>query len=265
MLGLLLVLGAGLEVSGPVGCVDANAVGAAVDAVGGIDIAEAVAIRVTPTDDGYALVVDIALADAAPLHREVALRPRECADVADLVALLVKNQRRARTEAPAARSPRPREAPRAMDPRTRPADYARQRAAVGWGLCEGPTTCGGLRMGVSAGVSLPTGNRLALDAGWDIDERWTGIAAAEAFVTRGGLAAGVAWRTRVDVLEMSARGLLGAGGGIGDYGAGYYVSPTVAVRARVGYVFAELGTFWPLPMDRQPGAYLVVGMAPVGP
>lgn len=312
-------LGGALEVSAPPGCVDPVEVGAAIDEIGGIDVAEVVRVSVTPNTDEYTLVVDIALAQAEPLHREVPLRPRECQDVADLVAVLVQAQRRAALEArllaaenkannaskgeddAGAGVPPPKPALPAMDPRTRGVTYPGTEARAyepDFSACEGPMACAGLRVGVGVGAAYPFGGRGALDTGWDLTPNVTAIGLVDAMAgsdTRAGANVGLAYRTTIeDVVEFSVRGLIGGGGGTrtitptgledaqcvpDDSGnpvpqietlkgstvlTNWYVAPTVAVRGRVGYVFAEVGTTWHLNLDDAPAAYVAIGFAPVG-
>jgi hypothetical protein len=322
LLFVALAAAATVDVQAPAGCVDPVEVSAALDEIGGIDIAETVRVQVTPRLDEYALVVDIALAQAAPLHREVALRPRECQDVADLVAVLVQSQRRAALEARllaeqsvpvdedgnvATGEPQPKPALPAMDPRTRGAQYPGTTSATyedGWSPCEGPAQCGGFRFGLSLGLAYPLVGRGAIDTGWDVTENLTAIAAVDTHgqgdvgnggVMRIGGGAGVSYRTRMfDFLELSARGLLGGGGGTstirsqgvedvqcvpdesgnsvpqlktltGSRGVtSWYVAPSFAMRARIGYLFGEVGTTWHLNLDQTPNAYVAIGIAPFG-
>lgn len=312
-LTVTFVLGGALDVSAPPGCVDPVEVSAALDEIGGIDIAETVHITVTPRMDEYALVVDIALAGAPPLHRDVPLRPRECQDVADLVAVLVQSQRRAALEAKLLAdleaskphmgpdgAPLPKPALPAMDPRTRPAAQMMSDEPVmfdGWSPCDGPMPCGGFRLGVALGGAFPLGARASVDTGWDVNESTTAIVQGEALTgdqfARAGGSAGVAWRTLVvdRVVEVSVRGLIGFGGGnsaakdkalapvecvvdesgnaVGSQLAPsrittWYLAPTIGVRARIGYAYAEAGTFWHVNLDDTPSAYLAVGFAPFG-
>lgn len=316
---LALLMSGTVDVVAPAGCVDPVEVSAALDEIGGIDIAETVRVEVTPRLDEYALVVDIALAQAAPLHREVPLRPRECADVADLVAVLVQSQRRAALEArllaaeneannvdedgkPATGVPPPKPALPAMDPRTRGAQFpgtAPMSYGDGWSPCDGPAQCGGFRFGLSMGLAYPFGGRGAIDTGWDVTPNITAIALVDTMgsneVVRIGAAGGLAYRLKVaDVVELSLRGLLGGGGGsaaIASQGTedvqcvpdgngnvvpqvttlsgtrmhtSWYVAPTAAFRARIGYLFAEAGTTWHLNLDATPAAYVAIGIAPFG-
>ncbi len=224
----LLTSGA-LEVRAPPGCVDPLEVATALDQIGGIDVAEVVRVQVTPRLDEYALVVDIALAQAEPQHREVPLRPRECGDVADLVAVLVQNQRRAALQARLAAAPEsdvageegassPTAAPSATDPSTQgSADPGTATTPHDRSPCDVPGKCADFRLGLALGGSYPLGGRGGVDLASDLTPDVTAIAVAEAYggiESRMGVAAGMAWRTHVaDVAEVSLRGLLGAGVG----------------------------------------------------
>lgn len=263
----LVLLPAAIEVSAP-GCVDLETVVAAVDAVGGVDVIENV--RVVVEDDaagGARLRIDLELIGVSPLHREAPLLPVECADVADLTAFLVKSQReqagatRALSTAPAP-DPQP---PRAQ--RAPPRDGRRHSEA--WGVCDGPPTCGGgVRSSASFGFGMPTISRFALDIGFDLDEHLTPTAtleygAAGRAVLYGGL---MARALLGDVVEVSARGSVGVGGGLPYIGGPTWtVAPQAALRARVGYVFVDVGGVWHLNLDPTPGAFVAVGVAMTGP
>ncbi|MDP2343940.1 MAG: hypothetical protein Q8O67_23485 [Deltaproteobacteria bacterium] len=297
-LSLLLVLGAAIEVNAPAGCVDPVEVAAALEEIGGVDVAERVAVTVTPRLDEYALVVDVALLQSAPLHREVSLRPRECADVADLVAVLVQGQRRAALEARLLAAPEPavvvevakKSARPGIDPRVRPNDQ--QLREPHWSPCDGPIPCGGFRLGLAMGGAFPTGARFGLDTGWDVSRDVSAIAVGEVFsglgTTRMGAGGGAAWRATIDkTFELSLRGLVGGGIGttsikdvpiaepvecvVDETGQArtkdqvtWFVGPTLAARGRIGYVFVEVGTYWHVNIDAFPGAYFAIGIAPFG-
>lgn len=296
---LAIALAGTLEVDGPAGCLDPTEIANALDAVGGIDVAELVAVRATPVLDEYALVIDIALIRTAPLHREVPLRPRECADVADLVGVLVAGQRRAALEArlrpskedstasdvPSA-SPKP-AAPPAPDPRVSPI-LGERRLVTGWTPCDGPVDCGGFRLNLGLGPALPFGGRAAIDTGYDVSPSLSVVAVAEAIEVarvgaRASVSGGLAWRTHIDVLELSVRGALGGGSGtrrttqvateaVCDDGSTpkgpatsaretFFLAPSAAVRGRIGYLFIEAGTFFHIGLDELPGGHLAVGVA----
>lgn len=298
-LAFALVTAAALDVHAPAGCLDAVELAAAIEEVGGIDVAESVAVTITPVMDSYALVVDIALIDAPSVHREVPLRPRECADVADLVAVLLQGQRRAALEArlrppPAMTLPLPREALPADDPRRKPADFARNRDVTFPNPCEGPLPCGGFRGGVSFAGAVPLGARMAVDIGYDVSPEGTAIVVVDGYERSGSRRAagslGIAWRKKIGVLELSGRGLFGAGAGsaaeksgapsavacvvdkessavrtVSEGHSAVFIQPTVAVRSRIGYVFAEAGASWAVGLDELPGAYLAIGVSLFGP
>lgn len=215
------------------------------------------------------LFVDVALVGAPPLHREAPLRPVECKDVADLVAFLVKSQREQAARSVASSTlpaPEPsRERPlRAV---TRSREDVR-RAVDTWSLCDGPPSCGGLRSTASVGLGYPMLSRLAFDVGYDLDDHLTPTATL-AWTTAGRvlLSGGLQARTRVgDVLELSARGLIGVGGGLTDHGgADVAVAPEVVLRARLGFAFVDVGAGWHVNLDRTPGAFAAVGLAFSGP
>lgn len=322
-LAAALWLGGALEVTAPPGCLAPIEVSAALDEVGGIDVAESVSVIVTPRLDEYALVVEIALAGVPPLRRDVPLRPRECQDVADLVAVLVQGQRRAALEAKLLEERATQAAPQsagddeqtrsstdsgfAIDPRTRPtAQLPEEQPGLSesWSPFDGPFPAGGFRLGAGFGGVFPLGARATVETGFDLSPSATVIAVGEATVndddvTRGGGSAGLAWRMLVfdRAVELSARALLGAGGGQSSKGVSsvrqsdcpadsdggstapvedphrsaespittWYIAPNVAVRARFGYVFVEAGTLWHVNLDDTPAAYFAVGFAPIGP
>lgn len=308
---LALAMAGALEVDGPPGCLDPVEIGNAIAEVGGIDVAETVAVRAVPILDEYTLVVDIALIRSAPLHREVPLRPRECADVADLVGVLVAGQRRAGLEARlrgdgddgensgensgegqsvASVTPAPQAGPPAPDRRLPQLDGER-RLVTGWTPCDGPPDCGGFRLNVGLGVTLPLAVRLAADTGYDISPSLGVVALAEVMgsggVSRAALSGGLDWRTRIDGLELSARAALGGGLGppraasaaipaeaicddgstpkvpdaLAEVNGTFFLAPSAAVRGRLGYLFVEAGTFFHLGIDDLPGGYLTVGLA----
>jgi hypothetical protein len=174
-----------------------------------------------------------------------------------------------------------------IDPRARH-DDGRGSPSPTWSPCDGPVPCGGFRLGLSLGGAFPTGARFAVDSGWDLTPAVTAVVVGEAFTaTRLGVAGGAAWRTSIDrTFELSLRGLVG--GGIGTRSISdkpllepeecvadengqlpsaiptWFVSPTIAVRGRIGYVFVEVGTYWHLNIDALPAGYFAIGVAPFG-
>lgn len=313
---LALTITAALEVEAPSGCIDVVEVDVALQEIGGLDPAEQVAVRVTPRLDEYVLTVDIALLETPTLHREVPLRPAECRDVADLVAVLVQQQRRAALEsrllhpattaaitdtAPTTSTASPGHGgPTRVPPADPPAPRPVQVLDDSWGPCDGPARCGGWRASAGLGAAIGLGERAAVDTGWDIGPA-TIVLQGSAISSgaepeselRGDIAIGAAWRSLIiEQVELSARALVGVGGTSGgtrplanssapcvvdDAGdpivtgpdehvaaATMFVAPSVAVRARYGYVFVEAGTFWHVPVDVTPVTYFAIGIAPLG-
>jgi hypothetical protein len=321
---LALTITAALEVDAPVGCVDLVEVDVALQEMGGLDPAERVAVSVTRRLDEYVLTVDIALLEAPALHREVPLRPPECRDVADLVAVLVHQQRRAALES---RLVRPATTPASTDtapttpttptipttpttptgrgrqtpvPAVDPPPPGPQMLDDSWGPCDGPARCGGWRASAGLGAAIGLGQRAAVDAGWDIGLATVLLQGSavdsgteSGSELRGDVAIGAAWRSTIlEQVELSGRALIGVGGTSGgtrplanssapcvvdDAGdpivtgpdehlaaATMFVAPSVAVRARYGYVFVEVGTFWHVLVDVAPVTYFAVGLAPLG-
>ena len=268
MLLLLLFVQSAVDVDAPVGCVDVAAVGAAVASVGGIDeLAERVSVSVADEDgDGTsALVVDVWLIGAPPLHREAPLRPIECHDVAALVAFLVKSQRELPPEAGGPR----RQALPAPDRRLQRASPTalggRPRDADAWSLCDGPPSCGNLRLTASAGYALPLDVRLAVDVGFDIDDHTTALITA-VYSSSVLLEGGVQWRRLIGDVECSARVLVGLGAGLKRVGSLLpTASPELAVRARYGFAFVDAGAYWHILVDESPAAFVAAGLAFAGP
>lgn len=277
MLALVLLLGAAIEVRGSEGCVDTAAVVTAVDAVGGIDVAEAVVVEVTlalddggsPPADGQ-LVVEVRLVGAPPLRRAAQRRAVECRDVPYLVPFLVKNQRTLADEPAADAAPiTARRDRRARAPSADARPTGPRAVAPVWSLCDGPPSFGPLRLPLSAGAGTAM-SRFALDLGWNVDA-FDALDVHGAVEVHGrgriGVGGGVAWNARVgDVFGVSARGTIGAVAGASDYGvARLGVAPSVTVRAGAGFVFVEAGGFFHVGLDDGPGGWVAVGVMLAGP
>jgi len=260
-------------------CVDANAVTEAIDAVGGIDPAEHVRISLTQVDDkSYELGLDIALIGAARLERTTPLRAVECADVPELVAVLLMSMRREAAEATKTVKAAAIVIDKPVRNAWRPAPRLREAEVLdaGWSPCHGPPSAGPLSLNGGIGIAT-TGPRAQLDAGYDINDRLTITLESDMSSFGGGVHAGVAWRTHIEGGEVSVRGLLGGGLGLpltlqhGPFGVGYtnnpagFVAPIVAARGRIGWVFGELGATWRFGSDVLPGAYATIGVALLAP
>ncbi len=258
----LVLLPAVVEVDAK-GCVDVDAVAAAIDGVGGVeDVAEDVHVRV----DGDRLFIDVALVGAPPLHREAPLRPVECKDVADLVAFLVKSQRgqaKATGALPKPDTPSPFSS---SSPSSSPALQPRRTQPQNidaWSVCDGPPTCGGLRITASVGLELIKETRIALDLGYDVADHTTAVVTAVyGNAGRVLLSAGLQQRTMVaHLVELSARGGLGVGGAVKLDGVRPLLAPEVVGRARIGFVFVDVGGTWHLNIDDTPSVIVAVGVA----
>lgn len=227
---LALSLAAGLEVSAPTGCVDPIEVEVALQEVGGLDPAEQVTVRVTPLLDEYTLGIDIALIETPTIHRQVPLRPSECRDIADLIAVLVQQHRRAALHARVLGATRTTTTPKAApdeddaDRQTAPPPDAATPPTSPLlddtlSPCTGPVRCGGFRASGSLGLAFGLGQRTAVDMGWDLGSAsviaqgsmiGTGVEPEDELRVDGAI--GGAWRSLiVDQVEVSARGLVGLG------------------------------------------------------
>jgi hypothetical protein len=256
--GLLIAatLVAAVEVDAPLGCVSHVELEVALNEIGGLDPAEQVAVRVMrqpsmiptgeavvpvpPADDAYLLTLDIALLQAPSLHREVRLWPTECRDVADLVAVLVQQQRRASLKqrlvdfentsndgdpAPSTTRVVPRNRSLGSTPLLDPSQQRQTELLEDtWRPCDGPIRCGGWRSSASYGAAFGLGQRAAADTGFDVSAA-TVLVQGSVVGTfadpsrgelRGDISIGAAWRTKLlQHVELSTRGLLGVGGTTG--------------------------------------------------
>jgi hypothetical protein len=255
LITLLALLPVDIEVHAP-GCVERDAVVVAVDAVGGIDVVEHVRVLVERDagDDAH-LVIELELIGAPPLHREAPLLPVECADVADLTAFLVQQQREQARHTP------PRQLPAPERPRLRAARQTYLREVQSCGSCERPAweNCGGLRLSASIGaLAMPDGYaRFAFDVGYSINEH---VAPVLTFETTGtgplGLTAALQARAQLAIVEASVRV------GLRATVAPLTFGPQAAVRARVGYGFVDVGGLLRVGTDGwSPGGFVAVGIA----
>jgi hypothetical protein len=249
---LLALIPVDIEVHAP-GCVERDAVVEAVDAVGGIDVVEQVRVLVERTADNDArLVIELELIGSPPLHREAPLLPVECADVADLTAFLVQQQREHARALPAPEAP-VRERISSFE---RPPPRVREVESC-FGTCDDPFR-GRLQTSISIGAALPASLRLAVDVGIDVDDHFTPTFSLYASSTDGiGFSPGLQARLRLDAVELSIRGGLGV-----TIGAATGVGPQAVLRARVGYGFLDVGGTVSLGLrEVKPSAFVAVGLA----
>jgi hypothetical protein len=248
-------------------------------------------------EEPYRLKVMALLLNAPPFERQAALRASECDDVVDLVVVwLAAHRRAARAGSPSPSSP-PFSSPASVDDvalrpaRTRSAPVSDRPLVTesSWSACDGPPPCLGLNVAAGVGVSAD-GSRLFVDGGWglvpDVDvvllAEVSALGASEwnTIPVDAGASVGVAWRTPVPLALVTVRGLLGAGVmTIGDLQASTqtptctsqsnltisgdqvaHVSPLVAVRAELGWAFAEVGGLWRFGVFDHPTVYAAVGV-----
>lgn len=259
---LALSLGAVVEVHAPADCLVVGAVETALAGVGGVDVAELVRVTVEPgappDERGRArstASIEIALINAPPLARMLPIRPLECRDLPDLVALLVAEQRALAASSP----PPPRPAP--PPERSRAPRVMERYASPGCAdvCCVGPPEWGGTALSAFAGPVLalgsmgPTfGSRAGASVAVGVDDRVALVVSVEGvFVdhvhdAQGAMALhlGPEWRWQVDELVVSVRPTLGVGGAVVS-GRGYDVlaAPALASRVRFGWVLVEAGAF----------------------
>jgi hypothetical protein len=264
-------------------CVDEAKLKAALDDVGGIEPAEEVRVSATQlSDSDYELDIFIALIGVPPLSRKTPLRAVECKDVPDLVAVLVMTMRRER-EAKAvvvAKTPerinvdtwRP-----APQPRRHSSTMGVRQADVSEAssLCTGPPTLGNFSLGISAGYEPSAIVRGQLDASYVLGRNVSLVGVVDGSRWGVGAHLGLGWKFSLEGAEISPRVLLGLGAGVAvarrgvtihEYGATTsYISPIVALRARLGWFFVETGGIWHIIRDPFPGIYLSGGMALFAP
>jgi hypothetical protein len=286
-LWLLLHLQAGITIEAPAGCVETVEVEVALAEVGGIDVTELFELRLVPSNEGFDLSLDIALNGAPPLHRDVALRRRDCRDVADLVAVLVQQQRRAANDRVFV--------PEAVT-RATPVSKPTAQPARTSGRAREPVLdcCGAFHLAGTVGPAFAVGARGAVEVGWDFPRlALTTFVAVEAIADlgqadkRGDVAVGVAWHVPTGDIDVSLRPQFGVGatsGGTrnvsgsaapcasgttekplsGEYvvASSAYLAPAVAARARLGVVFFEVGSQWHIGVDTAPLVYAGIGIEP---
>jgi hypothetical protein len=248
-------------------CVDVDALSRALDDVGGIDAAERVTLAVVARDDGgYELDIELLLIGVPRFTRTTALRPVECKDVPELVALLVATLRREHANAPSP-SPPPIDAWRPAPERRRrlAADSTTAEVEGCFTSCLQPPELGPFSLSAAMGGDLWSGLRLQADVGIEVTPQLALLIVADA--SRLGSAAhfGAAWRTVVEELDLSARAALGGGVAPGLHRPSPYLSPVLSARARWGWLFVEAGTSWQLGVAPWPGAYAQAGIALVAP
>ena len=269
-------------VQGTPTCVDAAAVGAAVDAVGGVDVAERVTLAVAPVQGIggqalHAVTIDIALIGAEPLHRELSIRPLECADLPDLVAVLVRQQRAAARAAPAVRLP-------PVEPRRHTAFDDRasdDRNLVAWGPCDGPPDCAGPPLTLIAGplTVVDLGDHGGVGLGPHIvgDATLSGdpglVMGGQIYTARTTAAAaaiiGAAFGHAIGGGQVSVRTTIGGGvrasfdGGGPPVGVLPVLVPGVAGRFTFGWLALEAGALVEVPLGSLPivGLHAGIGLS----
>lgn len=278
MIALAVLLLGELQVVAEPGCVTRESIATALDEGGGIAEVERVAVHVspgTPDDAGRArraVDIDILLLGVDPLHRQLVIRPHECRELPELVALLVKEQRRAPAPPPLP--------PLVPDLKTRPAPADDGRRDVKWGACDGPPDCNGdaLALQVGALLLVTFDGYQSLMFGWrhageyelhlsDDNGLVLGVEAHGSSTTipvRLGVAGegGVAHHVRLGPLDLALRGLVGVGLWRESSGALQpFVMPSSAARLRWGWVYVEAGAVLRATLQSMPapGLYLAFG------
>lgn len=251
-----------VDVRADADCLSVPALESALAEVGGVDVAELVRVSVEPgalpDERGRprsTASIEIALINAPPILRALSIRPLECRDLPELVALLVAEQRAHAASLPVAPLPPP--------PPERPrAPRATQRyASPGCAdvFCVGPPDWGGTAVSAFLGPVAALGGRgprfgarVGASIALGIDQGFAVVASVEGGLLnhvhdgQGSMALhlGPEWRWHVDELVLAVRPSLGVGGAVvSGHGYDLLATPAVAGRLRFGWVFFEGGAF----------------------